>query len=273
MRQVIRTLSLSALTASLLAGTAAYAQDHHHEGEAGNAPWSQADAYYDPQDMAESRNKAQHHAGGQTFWFVMADRFELQFTDDEETGVWEAQGWLGGDINRLFVKTEGEYSLEHDEIEDAEIQALWSRAVSPYWDIQTGLRYDIEPDGKAHGVFGVQGLAPYLFEVDAATFVSDDGDVTARAEVEYEFLLTQRLILQPRVEANFSLQDIPGRGLGSGLTGVDAGMRLRYEIRREFAPYVGVEWQGSFGDTADIIEAAGGDAQGTALVAGIRAWF
>ncbi|NHK29687.1 copper resistance protein B [Parvularcula flava] len=272
MRQTVRTLSLGALLAATLSATPALAQ-HSHDGDDSPAPWSQADAYYDPAEMAEARAQVQHHAGGQNFWFVMADRFEIQSLDGEETGVWDAQGWYGGDINKLFVKTEGEYSFEGDEVEDAEIQALWSRAISPYWDLQTGLRYDVEPDGKAHGVFGVQGLAPYLFEVDAAAFVSEDGDVTARTEVEYELLLTQRLILQPRLEANFSFQDVPDRELGTGLTNLDAGVRLRYEIKREFAPYVGVEWQGAFGETADIIEAAGGDAQGTAFVAGIRAWF
>lgn len=271
MSKSLLILTASALVTSM---TSAFAQDHHGTHNAdGSPPWSQADAYYDPDEMAESRAQVQHHAGGQTNWFAMADRFELQSTDDEDALVWDAQGWIGGDINKLFVKTEGDYSFDESQVEDAEIQALWSRAVSTYWDVQAGLRYDIEPEGRAHAVAGVQGLAPYLFEVDAAAFLSEEGDLTARTEVEYELLFTQRLILQPRIEANFSAQDIPERELGTGLTDLDAGLRLRYEIKREFAPYVGFSWHRAFGDTADFIEASGGDKQSTAFVVGIRAWY
>ena len=249
---------------------------HSHESEASGDKkplWSQADEYYDPDEMAEARAAVLHHHGNSPFWFVMADRLETQIHEDEEILVWDAQGYYGGDINKLFIKTEGEYSFEGDEIEDAEVQALWSRAVSPYWDVQAGVRYDVEPDGLSHAVLGVQGLAPYLFEVDSAAFLSENGDLTARTEVEYELLFTQRLILQPRIEANFSAQDIPEREIGSGLTDLDAGLRLRYEVKREFAPYIGIEWQKSFGDTADFIEASGGESEGTAFVIGVRGWF
>jgi len=203
----------------------------------------------------------------------MADRFETQIFDDEEALVFDAQGWYGGDINKLWIKAEAEYSFEDEDLEDAEIQALWSRAIAPYFDVQAGLRYDLEPKGRTHAVLGVQGLAPYWFEVDAAAFVSTEGDVTARVEAEYELLLTQRLILQPRLEASLSAQDIPDLQLGSGLTSVDAGLRLRYEIVREFAPYIGVEWQSAIGDTADFIEASGGEKDQTALLVGVRTWF
>ncbi|NNC38021.1 MAG: copper resistance protein B [Hyphomonadaceae bacterium] len=235
-------------------------------------PWSQADEYWDKDAMQKSRMEVQHHHGGMNHWFVMADRLEIQSTD-EEALVWDLQGWYGGDINKLWIKSEGEYSFDGDEIEDAEIQALWSRAVSPFWDIQAGVRYDLEPKGRTHGVFGVQGLAPYWFEIDAAAFVSHKGDITARAEVEYEMLLTQTLILQPRLEIEASAQDIEEFGVGSGLTGLDLGIRLRKEIKREFAPYVGVEWQKAFGSTADFLQADGGDPDKIAVVAGIRAWF
>ena len=160
-----------------------------------------------------------------------------------------------------------------EELEEAEVQALWSRAISPYFDLQAGVRYDLEPKGRTHAVIGVQGLAPYWFEVDAAAFVSTQGDVTARIEAEYELLLTQRLVLQPRVEASLSAQDIPALQIGSGLTNVDAGLRLRYEVVREFAPYIGVEWKNAIGDTADLIEASGGDANSTAVLIGVRTWF
>lgn len=259
----------------MLAISPGFAQHRHaNESTEKKTPlWSQADEYYDPAEMAEARMQVRHHSGNAPFWIVMADRLETQYRDDEETFVWDLQGYYGGDLNKLYLKTEGDYSFEADEVEEAEIQALWSRAVSPYWDVQAGLRYDVEPDGLGHAVLGLQGLAPYLFEVDTAAFLSEDGDLTARAEVEYELLFTQRLILQPRLEANASAQGIPERNIGSGLTSIDAGLRLRYEVKRELAPYVGIEWQKSFGDTADIIEAAGGDSEGTAFVIGVRGWF
>ena len=263
------------LMASTVIASPGLAQ-HSYQSEASSDAkplWSQADEYYDPAEMAESRAAVLHHHGNSPFWFVMADRFETQVHDDEESFVWDAQGYYGGDINKLFIKTEGHYSFEDDAVEEAEVQALWSRAVSPYWDIQAGLRYDIEPDGLGHAVLGAQGLSPYLFEVDAAAFLSAEGDLTARTEVEYELLFTQRLILQPRLEASFSAQDIPEREMGSGLTDIDAGLRLRYEIKREFAPYIGVEWQKSFGDTADFMEAAGRDSEDVAFIVGVRGWF
>lgn len=243
------------------------------EDDTSSPPWSQADEYYGREAMSKARADVQHEAGGQTNWFVMADRFETQVFEDEEAVVFDGQGWYGGDINKLWIKAEAEYSFAEEELEDAEIQALWSRAIAPYFDVQAGLRYDLEPKGRTHAVIGVQGLAPYWFEVDAAAFVSTEGDVTARIEAEYELLLTQRLILQPRLEANLSAQEIVELQIGSGLTNVDAGLRLRYEFVREFAPYIGVEWQRAIGDTADLIEAVGGEKDRAALLIGIRTWF
>ena len=239
-----------------------------HEEDA----WNQADAIYAEEDMDAARAQARHEMGGMATGFVMADRFEFQ-SGDEDRALWDLQGWYGTDRDRFWWKTEGEYSFDGDEFEDAELQALWSRPVSAFWDLQLGLRYDIEPRGLVHAVAGVQGLAPQWFEVDAAAFLSDDGDLTARVEVEYELLLTQRLVLQPRLEMELSAQDVPERDLGSGLTDTALGARLRYEIVREFAPYVGIEWQRSWGDTADIARAAGLDADDTVWVIGIRAWY
>lgn len=236
-------------------------------------PWSMADQYWGAEEMAASRKAVQATNGAQSNYFVMADRLEIQSSDNEDTGLWDIQGWYGGDTDKLWIKTEGDYSLDDSEIEDAEVQALWSHAVSTYFDLQTGIRYDFEPDGLAHGVIGVQGLAPYWFEVDAAAFVSEKGDVTARIEAEYDMLLTQRLVLQPRLELELSAQDIPERAIGSGATGLDAGLRLRYEIKREFAPYIGVEWQNSFGETANFIDAGGGETDQTVFVLGLRTWF
>lgn len=252
----------------------ASAQTHeHHAASSEDKPWSQADAYFDPAEMDAARAHVQAHSGDTPFAMVRFDRAEVQLSDDETVGVWDADAWYGGDINKVWLKTEGEYAFDENEFEEAEVQLLWSRAVSRYFDLQTGVRYDFEPGGLAHAVLGFQGLAPYWFEVDGAAFLSEEGDLTASFEAEYELLLTNRLILQPRIEAGFSAQDIPGRELGSGLTDLQAGLRLRYEIRREFAPYIGVEYQSAFGGTADYIEASGGEADDTRLLIGLRTWF
>jgi len=236
-------------------------------------PWSMADDYFDAGEMAAARHHILEHHGDTRQFYVMADRLEVQSAEEGETLVWDGNAWYGGDVNKLWLKSEGDYSLEADELEEAEAQALWSHAISPYFDLQGGVRYDLEPKGRTHAVLGIQGLAPYWFEVDAAAFLSSEGDLTARMEAEYEFRLTQRLILEPRVEAELSAQDIPELETGSGLNSLNAGLRLRYEIVREFAPYVGVEWQGSFGGTADYLEAAGEDTDRAVFVAGVRAWF
>lgn len=237
------------------------------------APWSMADKYWGEEEMAASREAVQAANGDLTTFMTMADRLEVQSSDDEDILIWDAQGWYGGDINKLYVKSEGEFSFEDDEIEDAELQALWSRAITPFWDLQAGVRQDFEPKGRSHAVVGIQGLAPYWFEVDAAAFLSTNGDVSARIEGEYELRISQRLVLQPRAEIEFSAQDIPELEVGSGLTGIDAGVRLRYEFKREFAPYVGVEWQSSFGETRDLVTATGSDGDKVVAVAGLRAWF
>lgn len=272
----ITTLCLSLFTIGLTYGlttNAAQAQDNSDQNSDTPPPWSMADQYYDPEEMQQAREAVQNGSGNSLEWIVMGDRLEWQNREGNQSFLWDAQGWVGYDINKLFIKTEGDYNFDENTLEDAEIQALWSHAISPYWDIQTGLRYDFEPQGTAHAVLGLQGLAPYFFEVDIAGFISDDGDVTARAEAEYDLLLTQRLILQPRIEADFSAQDIPELDLGAGLTNLDAGLRLRYEIKREFAPYIGVEYQSTFGETASIIKNNGGDSNGVAFVLGLHTWF
>ncbi len=228
----------------------------------------------DPEATAAVRAHLQHHHGGATVSYVEGERFEYQTNDGDPVFLWDAQGYYGGDINKVWVKTEGEYDFAADAFEEAEVQALFSRAVGSFWDLQAGVRHDFAPfEDRTYGVIGVQGLAPYLFEIDAAAFVSGHGDITARIEAEYEFLLTQRLVLQPRAELNFSFQDIAALETGAGLSTAEAGVRLRYEIRREFAPYVGVSWGRSVGDTADFVRAAGDDPSAVSFVAGLRFWF
>ena len=241
---------------------------------AGAPAQTQADEYYPPEDMEAARGALRHGTGGQRLFFFQTDRLEYQFRDNGETAIWDINAWYGGRINRLWVKSEAEYDLDEGAFEAAELQALYSRAISPYFDLQAGIRQDFEPDSnRTHAVLGIQGLAPYWFEIDAAIFLSNEGELTGSLETEYELLLTQRWILQPRAEIGWSAEAIPELETGDGITNAEAGLRLRYEIRREFAPYLGVEWSRQFGKTADFARAAGRPVEDTALVAGVRIWF
>jgi len=237
-------------------------------------PIHAADLVFGADAMAVSRRTLVRENGDVRTTAVVIDRLEAGFGDDDETWLWDVQGWSGGDINRFWWKSEGEGDV-HGGLEEAELQALYSRAVTPFWDVQAGVRHDFRPDDEdtTHLVLGVQGLAPYWWEIDAAAFLSTDGDLTARVEAEYDQRLTQRLILQPRLEIDLSASDIPELEIGSGLASVEAGLRLRYEFRKEFAPYVGVEWSRALGDTADYIEARGGAPEDTRFVVGLKAWF
>ena len=159
-------------------------------------------------------------------------------------------------------------------LDDLELFGLYSRAVSPYWNLQAGVRYDVKPDpSRTYAVIGVEGLAPYWFEITAAAFLSNKGEVRGRIEGYYDQRITQKLILQPRFEANLSAQSIPELGVGAGLTNLELGARLRYEIKREFAPYIGVSWTNKFGGTADMARSEGERTEDFAVVAGLRFWF
>ena len=238
-----------------------------------SGPAHAADAIWGEAAMTGARAMLLRENGGMRSTAVIIDRFEAGFGDNEEGWLWDVGGWTGGDINRFWWKSEGEGDFD-GEIE-GEVQALYSRAVTPFWDVQAGVRQDFREDGESptHLVVGFQGLAPHWWEVDAAAFLSTGGDLTARVEAEYDQRITQRLILQPRIEVEASASDVPELGLGSGLTHVEAGLRLRYEIAREFAPYVGVEWSRDLGGTADLMRALGGEPDHTRFVIGLRAWF
>lgn len=238
-------------------------------------PRHAADAVWGAETMAPVRRQIAREHGRMTTGMVLVERLEARLATDgtgSDGYLWDAQAWYGGDLDKLVVKTEGEGEFG-GAVDDAEIQALYSRAIGPFFDLQAGIRFDPEPDSRTHAVLGLQGLAPYMFHVDAALFLSDRGDVTARVEAEYDQKITQSLILQPRIEAEFAAQGIPERGIGSGLTKIEPGLRLRYEIVREFAPYLGIEYEAKTGRTADIAKAAGDDPDGLKLVLGLRAWF
>jgi len=240
---------------------------------AATGPANAADLLFDPAEMAAARAQLRVEHGNVRTTAVIIDQLEATFAEGEEAYAWDAQGWTGGDINRFWWKSEGEGAFD-GEVEEAEIQALYSRAFRPFFDFQTGLRQTYRPEGdRTDLVVGIQGLAPYWFEVDAAAFLSNKGELTARAEAEYDQRITNRWIVQPRAEVVLSAEDIPELRIGSGLSSLQIGARLRYEFRKEFAPYVGVEWTKSFGNTADFLEADGRSSEDTRLVVGIRAWF
>jgi copper resistance protein B len=241
--------------------------------EAFSGPRHAADKFFNPAGMAGARDKLRREQGDFRTYKLLVDRLESRFHNGKDGYLWDAQGWYGGDINRLWIKTEGEGSYG-GKFEDAEFQALWGRAISPWWDLQLGARHDIRPGAdRSYAVLGIQGLAPYFFEIDAATFLSTKGDLTARLEAEYDKLLTQKLILQPRLEMNLAAQDVRELDLGAGLSSVDLGLRLRYEFVPEFAPYIGVEYSRKVGKTARLARDDGEDAGVTSLLVGLRMWF
>jgi copper resistance protein B len=240
--------------------------------EAGSGPPRAADAIWGAEAMAASRDDLRRtHGDFPVFWF-QGDRLEAQVRQGEDIYLWDIQGYYGGPTERLWFKSEGEGAFGNAP-DDAEVQALYARAFAPFWDVQAGVRHDIGGPDTTHAVIGVQGLAPYLFEVDAALFLSHRGDLTARVEAEIDQRITQRLILQPRIEANLSAQDIPELGIGAGIDQIEVGARLRYEIRREFAPYIGVEQSWRTGQGADFARLRGENPSATSFIAGIRLWF
>lgn len=231
------------------------------------------DYAYDPQAMEKARKALRHHTGGQINYFLQADRLEFQTNGGSGPKLFEAQGWVGGDYQRFWFKTEGEYA-EGGEFEEAEVQGLYSRAISRFFDFQAGVRQDLAPGARrTFGVVGFQGLAPYWLEIDTALFVSHEGDVSARLEAEYDLRFTQRLIFQPRAELNLAVQDVEELSISSGLSTAELGARLRYEFKREFAPYLGITWTRATGRTAQFTRHRGEDPGSFSIVAGLRLWF
>mgnify|MGYP000044034140 FL=1 len=232
-----------------------------------------ADAIFGSDVMARSRKELAYEVGGMGYSLVTIDLLEVGFQKGRESYRFEGEAFTGGNINRFDLKFEGEGAFG-ERIDDLELQALYSRAIAPYWNLQAGVRYDIKPDpSRTYLVAGVEGIAPYWFKVNAAGFVSNKGEFRARLEASYDQRITQSLILQPRIEANIAFQNIRAIGVGSGLTDFEAGLRLRYEIEQEIAPYIGVEWRKQTDATARFSRAAGEDPETFSLVAGIRIWF
>jgi copper resistance protein B len=205
------------------------------------------------------------------FGMVLLDQLEWREDGDDSPLAWDAQAWYGNDFTKLWLKTEGEHASGDNE---GRVEIYLDRLLARWWNIQVGARQDFgEGPGRTWAALGVQGLAPYWFEVEATGYVGEQGRLAATFSGEYEILLTQRLILQPKLELAAYSKDDPENGIGSGLANTELGLRLRYEFRREFAPYVGVVWTHLYGNTADLARDAGLDRDELQFVAGLRVWF
>lgn len=210
--------------------------------------------------------------GDSLYAFALLEQLEWQ-GGESTTGLnWEASGWFGGVRNRMWLRTEGQ--VDDGALGDAEAHVLYGRAVGRWWDVVVGLRQDIRPGpAQTWAAVGLQGLAPYWFELEVTGYVGDGGQTAARLEADYELLLTNRLILRPRIEVDLYGTRNLDRRIGAGLAHSDAGLRLRYEFRRELAPYLGVSWRTTYGETRDIAQLLGERRSSVRLVGGVRMWY
>jgi copper resistance protein B len=287
---------LTTAAAPLLAQTSAPPQPHPHGGHGSDKqegrPQQPADhsAHRQPAEQTtyppfipelsdEDRAAAFPKLNGQhavhdegVHYFVLFDQLEWQGGSGGNGFSWDNKGWIGKDIDRFWFRTEGE--AEDGDLGSAQVHAFYGRALARWWDLVAGIRQDMRPGpARTWAALGIQGLAPYWFEVEATAYFGEGGRTHLRLETEYELLLTNRLILQPLVEIELYGKEDPERGLGAGLSTIESGLRLRYEFRREFAPYIGVALERTFFGTRDLARAHGDATGGTRLVLGIRTWF
>ncbi|MHB8709687.1 MAG: copper resistance protein B, partial [Desulfuromonadales bacterium] len=241
MRKGICISALALLTLILTSPAAgadisAHDHDRHPAGAMKEEVTPHADEAIQKYDLSDPQQNfgVQPIHDNQVFATFKADRFEHQWREDGiEILLWDIQGWIGNDYHKLYLESEGEFRLDDDNVEEATVELLYSRNIDKFWDLQAGLRHDFEPHPeRSFAAVGVQGLAPQWFEVDATAYLSDDGDVSAKVEFEYELMLTQRLILIPRLESHVSFQDLPEYEEWEGITDLTAGARLTYQIRR-----------------------------------------
>jgi copper resistance protein B len=238
-----------------------------------SGPSHAADTLFDPEAMTKARGQLRAEEGGANTFLFLADRLEAGNGDQGDIYAWDVQGWYGGDLGKFWFKSEGEGDPDGN-LGNAEVQLLYGHAITPFFDAQIGVRHDFRPDPeRSYLVAGIQGLLPYTFDLEATMFLSEEGDLSGRLEAEYDLRITQRLLLQPRVEVEFAMQDVPSLQVGSGIGSVTGGLRLRYEIRREIAPYVGIVWEQKQGDTAEFARAAGEERTSLAVLVGARFWF
>jgi len=231
-----------------------------------------ADRYF-PKARMEAARAALSAEGRWTGSAVIVDKAEVRVGSGGEGFAWEGHAWYGGDRDKLVIATEGEGAFG-EAAERVEVQALWRRALDPWFNLEAGIRQDFSPEPRrTYAVLGIEGLAPYWIETEAHLFVSHKGDVHARLAASHDLRLSGPLVLQPEVEVNIAFQDVPDLHIGAGMEGIELGARLRYEIRPELAPYVGVDWERSLGGTARSARADGEPASAVTAVVGIKAFF
>ena len=256
--KTLRTLSLALLLAS--AGTGVNAQTA--------TPPASTASVMPGMDMSSMMPVEDNRV----FAHVMFDQLEGRFNSKADFR-WDGQGWIGTDTDKFWVKSEG-FRRSDGKVDDGRHEFLYDRAITTYWDLQAGLRSDLDSRrARNWAAFGVQGLAPLFFDVEATAYVSDQGHVAARLKGSYDLLLTQRLILQPEAELNLYSKADPARLIGAGFSDLDAGLRLRYEFDRKFAPYIGLAYESKFGQTAGFARRAGESTNGVRFLLGVRAWF
>lgn len=272
MKHLLLTLAVCSFPFSALAQDHSMHNSMDHTMHSGHQIQKIVD---DGQDGAQTNFGVQMAHDDQILYRVIGDRIEHRFQQGDNALLYDTQGWIGNDYNKFWVKAEGEYNTSKNDHEETSLEALYSRNMASFWDLQAGLRHDFisEEDDRSFAAFGVQGLAPYWFEVEATSYVSDEGDISAVMEAEYDLLLSQRLILQPRFETKLAVQDVEDYNIGSGITGFETGLRLRYEVSRKFAPYVGVSWEHATFETKDMLEDDGEKTNNTAFVLGVKSWF
>jgi copper resistance protein B len=206
------------------------------------------------------------------YYHALLDQFEGRFGGKDSSFRWEGEAWAGTDTNRVYFRSEGE--ITDGRMEDGQQELLYARPISPYFNLQGGVRYDLDSyPGRGWAAFGIEGLAPLFFHVSATGYASDEGHLAAKLEGSYDLLLTQRLILEPQIEINLYSKNDPARRIGSGLSELDTGLRLRYEISRKFAPYVAVTYQNKFGKTADFSRSDGEKPSDLRFTVGVRVWL
>ena len=276
------------LAVSIVAAAAGRSAAQETQKPAALEPLSQSTHVHDPQRPGESTSLPNLWA--RQDWpepvsdnavsrYAIFDLAEFQSRSSASDAFrWDAYGWHGGDARRFWFKSEGRLSTDSSEESDFEAQALYGKLISPFFDLQAGVRVARRlregPDTtRVYAVIGLQGLSPYRFELEPSLFVSDKGDVSARVTVSIDLLLSQRLILQPRLETNLAAEADEEFGVGAGWNDAEFGLRLRYEARRELGWYVGVTRKKSFGETRRLAAGANEDTSDVLVVAGVRAWF
>lgn len=287
-----RALRVAALLATAALASPAWAQDAGHEAHgmdhaghgvpAGDAPGDAApppvpadhaaDRFFPADRMARAR-AALLDEGRFTTGAVMIDQLEYRAVSGRDGYAWTGTAWYGGDMDRIAFASEGEGAFGHRP-ERAETRLVWRHALNPWWNLEAGVRHDFSPSPqRTYATIGIEGLAPYWFEVEGQVFVSTRGDVHLRVGGYHDVRLAGPLVLQPDAEVNVALQDVPALGIGAGVERIELGARLRYELSPQFAPYLGIHWERKLGATADHARADGERASAVSAVAGVRVWF